>query len=149
KIVLDSANNVLKIECEGDIEIKAQGNVIFSGQSMKFGASGGISASASSQLLTHANSGIGFKASSDVTVSGAQITMNTSSSPATQGEQGDSTGEVSGGTDDEAKEQEQETSGDDTSSSDASGGGPAVSFTDVTTDIKKVVTDVGQIITEI
>src|SRR5690606_6265936 len=39
KIVLDAVNKVVKIECAGDIEVKAADNVIMHGKSLKVGTS--------------------------------------------------------------------------------------------------------------
>jgi hypothetical protein len=98
KIVLDSANKLVQIECAGDIEIKAKQNVIFHSNALKVGTSEGITGS-SQQFLAHATSTFGLKASGTITISGSQIQTNTSSSAATSvsgsgsGELGDIAGE--------------------------------------------------------
>src|SRR5689334_11111979 len=80
KIILDSANKLIKIESDGDIEIKAKTNLIMHANALKIGASERIEAKTSS-LLAHSTKTFGLKASSGITIGGGTTTINVSGSP--------------------------------------------------------------------
>ena len=82
KIVLDAVNKVVKIESDGDIEVKASKNVIMHSNALKVGTSSTFSGEGQ-QMLTHAASTFGVKASSGITVSGASVTINQGGGAAT------------------------------------------------------------------
>jgi phage baseplate assembly protein gpV len=83
KIVLDSANKVVKIESAGDIDIKAATTFVMHSDTLKMGITGKLTGKGSSSLLTHAGSTFGLKASSKITISGSQIQINTAHSAST------------------------------------------------------------------
>jgi hypothetical protein len=82
KIVLDSANKVVTIECAGDIEIKAKAMAVIHANALKIGTSDTLTGSGQ-QVLTHTASTFGLKASGKITISGSQVEVNVSSSAAT------------------------------------------------------------------
>src|SRR5688572_12746004 len=61
KIVIDSVAKVIKIESAGDIEVKAESNVIMHSNAMKVGTSAGLTGKGR-DVLTHAKSTFGVKA---------------------------------------------------------------------------------------
>ncbi|HEX8112371.1 MAG TPA: phage baseplate assembly protein V [Kofleriaceae bacterium] len=69
KIVLDSVNKIVKIESDGDVEVKAKANLIIHSNALKVGTKEGITGKAQS-LLTHSAKTFGLKATS-VSGSGA------------------------------------------------------------------------------
>ncbi|MEO8703101.1 MAG: phage baseplate assembly protein V, partial [Kofleriaceae bacterium] len=81
KIVIDSANKCVKIESSGDIEVKAKANVIMHSNAMKVGTTEKLTGKGK-DLLTHAKSTFGVKATASITVSGSQVVINTSNSAA-------------------------------------------------------------------
>lgn len=82
KIVLDSVNKVVKIESDGDIEIKAKTNVVMHSNALKIGTSDGVTGKAAS-LLSHAAQTFGVKATSGITIGGGSTTINVSNAAAT------------------------------------------------------------------
>jgi uncharacterized protein involved in type VI secretion and phage assembly len=66
KIVLDSANKIVKIESDGDIEVIAKTNVIMHSNALKIGTKEGVTGKGAS-LLTHSAKAFGLKASSGIT----------------------------------------------------------------------------------
>jgi uncharacterized protein involved in type VI secretion and phage assembly len=94
KIILDSANKVVKIESSGDIVIKAKTNVIMHAQSLTLGTTETFGGS-TQNVMTHAVSTFGIKASAAITFKGSQVTMNTSGAPACK-VTGSGTGELGG-----------------------------------------------------
>jgi uncharacterized protein involved in type VI secretion and phage assembly len=93
KIVLDSANRLVSIESDGDIEVKASENVILYAKSIEAGTSQRFSGSGQ-QLMVHAGAKLTMKASSHLTITSSSVQANTSSVPSTQGLQGRGTGEL-------------------------------------------------------
>jgi uncharacterized protein involved in type VI secretion and phage assembly len=83
KIVLDAARKTVKIEAAGDIEIRAQQNVIIQSLSLAVGVIGRLAGDAQS-VLVHATKAFGLKASSKVVIGGSQVQTNVTSSPACQ-----------------------------------------------------------------
>jgi hypothetical protein len=83
KIVLDSANKIVKIESDGDIAIKSAGNVVIHGDAVKLGTSEKLTGTGR-QVLCHATSTFGLKANGSIVVDGSSVTMNVSNSPAAQ-----------------------------------------------------------------
>jgi hypothetical protein len=83
KIVIDSVAKKITIECSGDIEIKAKQNVIMHSNALKIGTSEKLTGTGQS-VLTHAASTFNVKASSEITVTGSQVTINVTGSPACQ-----------------------------------------------------------------
>src|SRR6185369_6993583 len=65
KIVLDSANKVVKIECAGDLEIKAKQNVIVHAETLKLGTTDALSGKGQS-VLAHSADALGLKASAGI-----------------------------------------------------------------------------------
>src|SRR5262245_46539541 len=61
KVVLDSVNKIVKIESDGDIEVKAKTNVILHSNALKVGTNEGIAGKGQS-LLVHAQKTFGLKA---------------------------------------------------------------------------------------
>jgi uncharacterized protein involved in type VI secretion and phage assembly len=80
KIVLDAVNKVVKIESDGDIEVTAKQNVIIHANALKLGTSETLDGSGA-QLLMHAASTFGFKASGEMTIDGSEVQINTAHSP--------------------------------------------------------------------
>src|SRR3954471_23826007 len=60
KIVLDSVNKLVKIECDGDIEVIAKTNVVMHSNALKIGTSQGVTGKGAS-LLVHAAKTFGLK----------------------------------------------------------------------------------------
>ncbi len=83
KIVLDSASKIVKIESDGDIEVRAKTNVIIHANALKIGTSEGVAGKAAS-LLTHSAKTFGVKATSGITVGGGNTTINVSNAAATR-----------------------------------------------------------------
>jgi uncharacterized protein involved in type VI secretion and phage assembly len=81
KIILDSANKVVKIDSDGDIEVIAKANVIMHSNALKIGASEGVTGKSAS-LLTHSAKTFGLKASNGITIGGGNTTINTSNAAA-------------------------------------------------------------------
>ncbi|HEX5064018.1 MAG TPA: phage baseplate assembly protein V, partial [Kofleriaceae bacterium] len=106
KIVLDSANKVVKIESAGDIEVKAAANVIMHSNALKVGTSDTFTAKGQ-QVLTHSGAAFGVKASSNITVNGAQVQINVVNSPAAR-VSGSGAGELGGAAAETPKDQVQE-----------------------------------------
>lgn len=106
KIVLDSVNKIVKLECDGDIEIKAKTNVIMHSNALKVGTKEGITGKGQS-LLTHAQKTLGLKASSGITIGGGNTTMNVSNAAATS-VSGSGAGELGAAAEEQAKDQVKE-----------------------------------------
>jgi|GEM_PF-571564 len=83
KIVLDSGNKIVKIECDGDIVIKSAANVIVHSNALKLGTLEKLTGKGR-QVLCHATSTFGLKASGSVVVDGNSVTINVNNSPAAQ-----------------------------------------------------------------
>jgi len=81
KIVLDSAQKLVKLESDGEIEIKARANVILHANAIKIGATEGVTCKGQS-LLAHAQKTFGLKATNQITIGGGSTTINTSSAAA-------------------------------------------------------------------
>lgn len=81
KIVLDSANKLVKIESAGDITIKAADNVIVHANALQLGVAQALTGKGA-QVLVHAGSTLGLKAGAEIKISGSQITSNVAGSPA-------------------------------------------------------------------
>ena len=95
QIILDSVKKVVSIISKtGDIEVVAKGNVILHSNALKIGASEGITAKGK-DVLSHATSTFGIKASAEIVISGSQVQSNVVGSPATQ-VSGTGTGELGG-----------------------------------------------------
>src|ERR1044071_5167699 len=105
KIVLDSVNKIVKLESDGDIEIKAKTNVIMHSNALKVGTKEGITGKGQS-LLTHSQKTFGLKASSGITIGGGNTTINVSSSPACS-VSGSGAGELGGAAEEQPKDQVQ------------------------------------------
>ena len=76
QIILDSANKVVKIISKtGDIEVKAKQNVIFHANALKVGTTEGIKTNGKN-VMTHAVSTFGIKASSEIVITGSQVQTN-------------------------------------------------------------------------
>src|SRR4051812_29523026 len=75
KIILDSVHRTVKIESDGDIEVKAKANAILHAHALKVGTTGGITGKARS-LLGHAAKTFGLKATSGITIGGGNTTIN-------------------------------------------------------------------------
>ncbi|HEY5951030.1 MAG TPA: phage baseplate assembly protein V, partial [Kofleriaceae bacterium] len=103
KIVLDSANKVVKIESAGDIEVKAKANVIMHSNALKVGTTETFTASGQ-QVLTHSGAAFGVKASSNITISGSQVQINVANSPAAR-VSGSGSGELGGAAAEKPKDQ--------------------------------------------
>jgi uncharacterized protein involved in type VI secretion and phage assembly len=84
QIILDSVKKVVSIISKtGDIEIKAKANVILHANALKVGTSEGITAKGK-DVLVHATSSLGIKASAEIVISGSQVQTNVVNSPAAQ-----------------------------------------------------------------
>ena len=94
KIVLDSAHKVIQIESDGDLEIKAKTNFILHSNALKIGTKEGITGKGQS-LLVHAQSSLGLKATSGITIGGGNTTINVSNAAATS-VSGSGAGELGG-----------------------------------------------------
>jgi phage baseplate assembly protein gpV len=81
KIVLDSANKIVKIESDGDIEVIAENNVIMHANALKVGTKESVTGKGRS-LLSHAQATFGVKANSGITIGGGNTTINTANSAA-------------------------------------------------------------------
>lgn len=103
KIILDSVNKIVKIESDGDIQIKAKTNIILHSNALKVGTKEGIIGKARS-LLTHAQKTFGLKAASGITIGGGNTTINVSNAAATN-VSGSGSGELGGAAAEPAKEQ--------------------------------------------
>src|ERR1700704_2466397 len=103
KIVLDSVNKIVKIECDGDIEVTAKANVIMHSNALKVGTSQGVTGKGQS-LLAHAQKTFGLKASSGITIGGGNTTINVSNSAATS-VSGSGAGELGGAAEEQPKDQ--------------------------------------------
>ncbi|HWO20200.1 MAG TPA: phage baseplate assembly protein V [Kofleriaceae bacterium] len=99
KIVLDSVNKIIKIECDGDIAIKSAANVIVHGNALKIGTTGGITGKGR-QVLIHTASTLGVKASQSIKFDGSQATINVDNGPATE-VSGSGAGSLGGGSSDD------------------------------------------------
>jgi phage baseplate assembly protein gpV len=106
KIVLDSANNVLKIESDGDIEVIAKSNVIMHSNALQIGIAERVVAKSKS-LLAHAQTTFALKATSSITIGGGNTTINTSNAAATS-VFGSGAGELGGAAAEAPKEQRNE-----------------------------------------
>src|SRR3569833_1565781 len=106
QIILDSANKVIKIISKtGDIVVKAKQNVIFHSNALMVGTTEGIKTNGK-QVMTHAVSTFGIKATSEIVISGAQVQTNVVSTPACQ-VSGSGTGELGAAGAETAKDQVQ------------------------------------------
>src|SRR5215467_11990020 len=105
KIVLDSVNKIIKIESDGDVEIKAKTNIVMHSNALKVGTKEGITGKGQS-LLTHSAKTFGLKASSGITIGGGNTTINVSNSAATN-VSGSGAGELGGAAEEQAKDQVQ------------------------------------------
>ncbi|HEY5925080.1 MAG TPA: phage baseplate assembly protein V, partial [Kofleriaceae bacterium] len=103
KIVLDSANKVVKIESAGDIEVKAKTNVIMHSNALKVGITDTLTIKGQ-QVLAHAGATFGLKASSGITINGSQVQINVANSPAAQ-VSGSGAGSLGGAAVEKAKDQ--------------------------------------------
>ncbi|MDQ3370030.1 MAG: phage baseplate assembly protein V, partial [Myxococcota bacterium] len=103
KIVIDSKNQVVKIECEGDIEVRAQTNIVMHSNALKIGTSQGVSGKGKS-LLTHATSTFGIKAGSQIEITGGTVQMNTGGGAAAS-VSGSGSGSLGGEATEKAKDQ--------------------------------------------
>ena len=106
KIVLDSVNKIVKIESDGDIEVKARASVILHSNALKVGTKESITGKGQS-LLVHAQKTFGLKATSGITVGGGNTTINISNAAATS-VSGSGAGELRGAAADTAKPQIEE-----------------------------------------
>src|SRR3954466_6332700 len=109
KIILDSVNKIVKIESDGDIEVKAKTNVIMHSNALKVGTTDGITGKGQS-LLGHSQKTFGLKASSGITIGGGNTTINVSSSPATN-VSGSGAGELGAAGEEQPKDQVQAQAG--------------------------------------
>jgi len=125
KIVLDSANKVVKIESAGDIEVIAKTNVIMHSNALKIGTAEGVTGKGAS-LLTHSAKTFGLKATSGITIGGGNTTINTSNAAATS-VSGSGAGELGGAAAEQPKDQVEEKEGGN-----GSGGGGAASLAPAT-----------------
>jgi phage baseplate assembly protein gpV len=82
RIVLDSARKLVQIESDGDVEVRAKGNLILHASALKIGATDTITGKAES-LLTHAQKTFSVKATSGITIGGGTTTINVSNAAAT------------------------------------------------------------------
>jgi phage baseplate assembly protein gpV len=103
KIILDSVNKIVKIESDGDIEIKAKTNIVLHSNALKVGTRDAITGKARS-LLAHAQKTFGLKATSGITIGGGNTTINVSNAAATS-VSGSGSGELGGAAAEPAKEQ--------------------------------------------
>jgi hypothetical protein len=81
KIILDSVNKIVKVESDGDIEVKAKANVVLHSNALKVGTREGITGKAA-LLLAHSGTTFGLKATSGITIGGGSTTINTSNAAA-------------------------------------------------------------------
>jgi phage baseplate assembly protein gpV len=95
KIVLDSANKLVRIESDGDIEVRAKANVIMHSNALKIGTSQAVTGKGA-LLLAHAAKTFGLKATSSITIGGGSTTINVSNAAATR-VSGSGSGELGGG----------------------------------------------------
>lgn len=102
KIILDSVNKIVKIECDGDIEIKAKNNLIMHSNALKVGTKEGITGKGQS-LLSHSQKTFGLKATSGITIGGGNTTINVSNSAATS-VSGSGAGELGGAAEEQPKD---------------------------------------------
>ncbi|HVK87181.1 MAG TPA: phage baseplate assembly protein V, partial [Kofleriaceae bacterium] len=105
KIVLDTANKIVKIESAGDIEVKAAANVIMHSNALKVGIKANMKGSGQ-QVLMHGTSTFGLKAGGVITLKAGQITANVSNGAACQ-VSGSGGGSISGIAAEQAQEQTQ------------------------------------------
>lgn len=103
KIVLDAANKKVKIECAGDIVVKAKQNVILHANALKIGTTEGVSV-AGKQVCMHAVASLGIKANQEITITGSQVTTNVTSEPACR-VTGSGAGELGGVAEEQPKPQ--------------------------------------------
>ena len=82
KIVMDSVKNLIQIECEGDIEIKAKENIVVYSDSLKYTSKEGTTISATQQMLVSSGQGMNVIAKSGMTMKGSSILVNTGQGPA-------------------------------------------------------------------
>ncbi|MDQ3299608.1 MAG: phage baseplate assembly protein V, partial [Myxococcota bacterium] len=75
KIVLDSKAKLIKIESAGDIEIKAQANVVMHSNALKLGTSEGFKGKGK-DVLTHATSTFSIKAGTEIHIVGSSVQIN-------------------------------------------------------------------------
>lgn len=109
KIILDSVNKIVKIESDGDIEIKAKTNIVLHSNALKVGTREAITGKARA-LLTHAQKTFGLKATGGITIGGGNTTINVSNAAATS-VSGSGSGELGGAAAEPAKDQGTESSG--------------------------------------
>jgi phage baseplate assembly protein gpV len=122
KIVLDSVHKIVKIESDGDIEVKARANVIVHANALKVGTSQGVTGKAQS-LLAHAQKTFGLKATSGITIGGGTTTINVSNAAATR-VSGSGAGELGAPGEEQPGDQvAEQTRGGGGSSAGGSGGG--------------------------
>jgi phage baseplate assembly protein gpV len=94
KIIIDSASKLVKIESDGDIEIKAKTNAILHANALKIGTSQGVTGKAAS-LLTHSQGSFSVKATTSITIGGGTTTINVTNAAATR-VSGSGSGELGG-----------------------------------------------------
>ena len=73
KIVLDAVNKIVKIESDGDIVVKSAANVIVHSNALKIGTSANLTGKGQ-QVLSHASSTFGLKASGSITIAPSSLT---------------------------------------------------------------------------
>ena len=103
QIVLDTAAKLVKIECAGDITVKAKANVIMHSNALKMGITQTLKGKGQ-QMLAHSAATFGFKAGSEITISASAITINVSNSAATT-VSGSGAGELGAIAEEKAKDQ--------------------------------------------
>jgi phage baseplate assembly protein gpV len=94
KIVLDSIHEVVKIESDGEIEVKAKTNVILHANVLRVGSSDGVTGKGAS-LFAHAAKMFSLKASRGITIGGGNTQINISNSAACS-VSGSGAGEIGG-----------------------------------------------------
>jgi phage baseplate assembly protein gpV len=109
KIVLDSASKIVKIESDGDIEVKAKANLILHANALKVGTREGVTGRGQS-LLVHAQKTFGLKATNGITIGGGNTTINVSNAAATR-VSGSGAGELGGAEAESSKDRVGDTAG--------------------------------------
>jgi len=106
KIVLDSVHKIVKIESDGDIEVKAKTNIILHANALKVGTKEGITGKGQS-LLVHTQKTFGLKATNGITIGGGNTVINVSNAAATS-VSGSGRGELGGAAAEQPKPQVEE-----------------------------------------
>jgi outer membrane protein OmpA-like peptidoglycan-associated protein/phage baseplate assembly protein gpV len=83
KIVLDSANKLVRVESDGELEVVAKANVVMHANALKVGTERAVTGTARS-LLVHAQNAFGLVAKTAITVGGGTTTDNVSNAAATK-----------------------------------------------------------------